>query len=308
MIVRNKKHILQMLFTWKGSVLKKIYPVLILLFAFSWGVFAFHYYFPEIIIPLNVSAFTLLGISLAIFLGFCNNAAYDRFWEGRKLWGSLVIHTRSLTYQILNYVEIDMVIDQEQKDQAIRMIAAFGYALKDQLRSEQDCQEVKRLLGDELYAEFAEKKYKPSFILHKLTEWVQVQYKMDRIDTITRARIDENINELSMILGGCERILHTRIPFPYFVLLDRTVYIYCFILPFGLIEMINWAMPFFVTFVAYSFIALDAIAVEIAEPFGKEENDLALYQICQGIEYSIFELAELPLPDISAPNEKFIIE
>lgn len=308
MIVRNKKHTLQMLFTWRGSVLKKIYPRLIILFVFSLAVYFFHDYFPNVFIPLNIAAFTLLGISLAIFLGFCNSAAYDRYWEGRKLWGSLMIHSRSLTYQILNYIEEKDGFTKEEKKEAVNMIIAFCYALKNQLRKEEDSSKLKKYLSPEVYNRIQANRFIPSAILNELTHWIHMQHKAGRIDSITQARIDQNINELSSILAGCERIVHTGIPFAYFVLLDRTVYIYCFILPFGLIETINWAMPLFVTFVGYSFIALDAIVSEIAEPFGTEENDLALTQICQNIEHSLAEISDLPLPDLSSPNDKFVIQ
>ena len=306
MIVRNKKHTLQMLFTWRGSVLKKIYPRLIILFAFSLAVYFLHDYYPKIFIPLNIAAFTLLGISLAIFLGFCNSAAYDRYWEGRKLWGSLVVHSRGLTFQMINYVEEGAGFTKEDKNEGINMIIAFTYALKNQLRKD-DSSGIKKYLHPEVYERIKSKRFIPAAILQELTHWVALQRKAGRIDTITQARMDQYINEMGTVLGGCERIVHTGIPFAYFVLLDRTVYIYCFILPFGLIETINWAMPLFVTFVGYSFIALDAIVSEIAEPFGTEENDLALTQICQNIEHSLAEIAELPLPEIAKPNNKFVI-
>lgn len=303
MIVRSRSTILSMLFSWKGTVLKKIYPKLILLFAFSWGVYFYHKYYSNGDFPLNVTVFTLMGISLAIFLGFCNSAAYDRFWEARKLWGSLVIHTRSLAFQILNYIDTS----KSEHAYSLDLIAAFTYALNGQLRSKDMSAEMQRLLPAEFCVRLADKKYKPALILNELTAWLQAQHKAGKIDSIEKMRIDQNINELSLILGGCERIIHTRIPFVYFVLLHRTVYLYCFLLPFGLIESISWAMPFFVTFVAYSFIALDAIVEEIAEPFGSEENDLALDNMSQSIEYSLCELADRPLPAIKEHDRKFVL-
>lgn len=296
-----------MLFTWRGSVLKKIYPRLILLFLFSWLVFLFHYFFPTIIMPLNIAAFTLLGISLAIFLGFCNSAAYDRYWEGRKLWGSLMIHSRSLSFQFLHYIEEGVGFSKADKQVGINLIIAYAYALKKQLRNEADFEDLKRLVAPEVLKRIEKKRFVPAALLNEITHWIHIQKQAGRIDSITQARMDQNVNELSLVLGGCERIVHTGIPFAYFVLLDRTVYIYCFILPFGLIETINWAMPFFVTFVGYSFIALDAIVAEIAEPFGTEENDLALTQICQNIEHSLAEIGDLPLPEIDRPDTKFVI-
>lgn len=303
MIVRSRTAIFSMLFSWKGTVLKKIYPKLLLLFVFSWGVYFYHRFYTYSDFPLNVTVFTLMGISLAIFLGFCNSAAYDRFWEARKLWGSLVIHTRSLAFQILNYIDTS----KEEHAYSLDLIAAFTYALNGQLRSKDMSAQMERLLPAACCADLANKKFKPAFLLNELTAWLHVQHKAGKIDSIEKMRIDQNINELSLILGGCERIIHTPIPFVYFVLLHRTVYLYCFLLPFGLIDSISWAMPFFVTFVAYSFIALDAIVEEIAEPFGCEENDLALDNMSQNIEYSLCELAGRPLPEVKVHDHKFVL-
>lgn len=307
MIVRKKKHILQMLFIWKGSVLKKIYPTLIAIFIFSWLVYFLHYSFPEVIIPLNIGAFALIGISLAIFLGFCNSAAYDRYWEGRKQWGSLVIHTRSLAFQIQNYIAESPEFTKEEKKEGIRLIIAFCYVLNKQLRTKYDFETVKQYLNEEVYEEMLTKRFKPAFLLHQLTKWLAAQHKAGRVDSITLARIDQNVDQLSIVLGACERIVHTQIPFVYFIILHRTVYIYCFILPFGLIDLIVWAMPFFVTFVAYTFIALDAVVSEISEPFGEEENDLALDQMCANIEYSLSEISEIPVPVILVPNDNYMV-
>lgn len=307
MIVRNKKHILQMLFIWKGSVLKKIAPTLLAIFLFSWLVYFCHYLFPDVIIPLNVGAFALVGISLAIFLGFCNNAAYDRFWEGRKQWGSLVIHTRSLAFQIQNYIEENEHFTKKDKEEGIKIIFAFCYALNLQLREKQDYEILKKYLSEDVYQIMLTKRFKPTYLLNELTAWIAKQHRAGRMDSITLARIDQNLDQMSIVLGACERIVHTKIPFVYFVILHRTVYIYCFILPFGLIDLIIWAMPFFVTFVAYTFIALDAVVAEIAEPFGEEENDLALDQMCANIEYSISEISDMPTPILISHDHNYIV-
>ena len=92
------------------------------------------------------------------------------------------------------------------------------------------------------------------------------------------------MHELTRIQSSCERISNTPIPFAYFVLLNRTVYGYCFLLPFGLVNTIGWITPVMVTFVGYTFMALNEIVDEISEPFGTAENDLALTQMCDTIE------------------------
>ena len=307
MIVREKTHVFKMLFAWKGSVLYKIGPTLGAVFIFSWLVYVARMFFPDVIIPLNIGAFTLIGISLAIFLAFCNNAAYDRFWEGRKAWGSLVIHTRSISFQILNFLPNKTQEDRQIQQQAIKIVIAFCYALNYQLREKSDFIKLQSLLSEDMYNKMLSMRFKPAYLLHELTALIANCCKEGKIDTITQARIDQNIGELSIILGICERIVHTKIPFVYFLMLHRTVYIYCFLLPFGLIDLITWTMPFFVTFVAYTFLGLDAVVDEIAEPFGQEANDLALDQMCANIEHSLCEISDLPLPKEVVADENFIV-
>ena len=101
MIIRKKQNWFLMLFTWRGSVLPEILPRLVVLFLISSTVVFFHGELFNYKIPLNTAPFTLIGLALAIFLGFCNNASYDRYWEARKLWGALLIDARSLARQAL---------------------------------------------------------------------------------------------------------------------------------------------------------------------------------------------------------------
>jgi len=121
-------------------------------------------------------------------------------------------------------------------------------------------------------------------------EWLQREKDMGRIDSIQQARFDENLDKLADVVGGCERIVSTPIPYSYRVLLHRTVYIYCSLLPFGLVDTLGWFMPLIVVFVAYTFVAFEAIADEIEEPFGTEANDLALNSMSHMIDETIYEM------------------
>jgi putative membrane protein len=125
-----------------------------------------------------------------------------------------------------------------------------------------------------------------------------------RLPDSTMWMFDGQLNELSMMLGGSERIQNTPIPYPYSVLLHRTIYLYCFLLPFGLVDSIGYATPVICVFVAYTLFALEAIAQQVAEPFGTEPNSLALDSITRNVERSVYELCGLPLPEpISAGRD-----
>lgn len=306
MIIRKRESWFRMLFVWQGSVVPRILPRLILLAAFSLTIYWFHGVLFSYKVSLNPAAFTLVGIALAIFLGFCNTAAYDRYWEGRKLWGALVIDTRSVTRQVLAYAKSSANPD-ESTESFIRLTIACAYSLKHQLRKTDPTADLNRLLPDALAQKLIEVRFVPVMLLKEMALWLENAFLAGRIDPITKMGIDQNLDKISNVIGGCERIANTPIPFPYHVLLHRTVYIYCFMLPFGLVDTIGWMTPIMVTFIGYTFMALDAIVDEISDPFGTEPNDLALNALSQTIEYSLLEMAGLPTPQ-EIPGTKTMID
>ncbi|MCG2793150.1 MAG: hypothetical protein L6262_06370 [Weeksellaceae bacterium] len=294
MIIREKLSWLEMLFVWRGSVLRKIMPQLLLITAFSVAVLYFKGTIYDYKVHLNPAIFTLLGLSLAIFMGFCNSANYDRFWEGRKLWGSLVVESRSLTRQVLALINDDSPNAKIRKEEFVQIIAAFCWALNFQLRNKDANPKLRALLSAENFLRVKDKNFKPVILLDIMAEWINAQNQAQKIDTIVLVSMDNQLNLFSQIIGGCERIANTPLPFAYSILLNRTVYLYCFWLPFGLVDVVGWMMPVIVLLISYTFIALDAIIQEIGEPFGEEENDLALNSICETIQFSIFEQAHIP--------------
>ncbi|CAI8916088.1 bestrophin family protein [Chryseobacterium sp. IT-36CA2] len=306
MIVRQRTNWLKMLFIWRGSVLKKIVVQLSIITLFSLAIYIFKGRIFDYKVHLNPTIFTLIGLALAIFMGFCNSASYDRFWEGRKLWGLLVIETRSLTRQILSLVNDSSPDAQEEKQKMIKLISAFSWSLNFQLRDKTGTEHLERLLSPEQLEQVKHKKFIPSIILGFIADWLNKQNKKGNIDTIVMTSMDHQLNQFSNISGGCERIYNTPLPFAYSVLLHRTVYLYCFWLPFGLVDSLGWMMPLIVLLISYTFIALDAIIQEIGEPFGEEENDLALNSICRTIEFSIFEQAGIPQGELKKPDTYFV--
>lgn len=277
-----------MLFVWHGSVLPALLPRLGLLLILSLLVTYFHGIIFSFKIPLNPAPLTLFGFVLALFLGFRNNVSYDRFWEGRKLWGALLNTARSLTRQAMTLKNIKN--NNVSVHDFVQLLSAFVFALKHQLRGTDAYADLKSRLNEDQLKIITASKYKPAVIMRLLGEWIQKAKDENYLDSIQQARFDENFDKLSDILGGCERIVSTPIPYSYRVLLHRTVYIYCFLLPFGLVDSLGWFTPLIVVFVAYTFVAFEAIADEIEEPFGTDANDLALNSMCIMIDETIHEM------------------
>ena len=279
-----------MIFVWKGSVLPKLLFRLVLLFLMAVAITVFNGVVFDIKIQLNPAPFTLFGIALAIFLGFKNSTSYDRFWEARKLWGALVFTARSLTRQAQSL----SLYDKNSKEviHFVDLIIVFSYVFKHQLRFTDPYQDIEQRLGKALAERLKPVIYKPVMLLKEMGLWIKTARAEGKLDAISAANIDNNLNELSHILTGCERIANTPIPYTYKVLLHRTVYIYCLLLPFGFVDSLGWMMPLIITFIAYTFVALEAVADELEDPFGLEPNDLALNAMCHVIEDSLLELTE----------------
>ena len=288
MIIRQKENWIRMLFIWRGSVLPQILPQLFLLLLLCIAVVFFRGEIFRFKIQLNPAPFTLFGIALAIFFGFRNNVSFDRFWEGRKLWGSLLNTTRSLTRQAQSNTSGASPTDILY---FVDLLIAFTYACKHQLRHTDAEADLQRTCGLEVAGRLRGTRYKPAMLLAELGNWLKQQRAAGHLDSMLALGFEQNLNELSIIIGGCERIASTPVPYTYKVLLHRTVYIYCFLLPFGLVDTLGWMMPVIVTFIAYTFIALEAIADELEEPFGIEPNDLALNSLCKMIENTLREMS-----------------
>lgn len=298
MIIRKKENWLRMLFIWRGSVLPQIINRLLILLVISLGVVYFKGTVYNYKIQLNPSPFTLFGIALALFLGFRNNVSYDRFWEGRKIWGALLNTARSLTRQAQTLTTYDSAV--KEVNEFIDYLIAFSYTLKHQLRQTDPDEDLQRICGSLMAAKLQPAIYKPAMLIREMAIWVKHAREKGLLDPILAASFDLNLNELSTILGGCERIAGTPIPYTYKVLLHRTVYIYCFLLPFGFVDSLGWMTPVIVIFIAYTFVALEAVADELEDPFGIEPNDLALNALCHMIENTLLEMADRKM----IPHEK----
>ncbi|KVT63782.1 bestrophin family protein [Burkholderia ubonensis] len=303
MIVRPRQNWLQMLFVWNGSVLQSIIPQLVFMAIVSTlAVFTNGRIFGEKI-PLNTAPFTLFGLALAIFLAFRNNASFERFKEARRLWGDVLIASRTLTSQMRRYLPDH--VDDALRNQTIDLLIAFVYALKHQLRHTDPADDLTRVLGRARTDALSGKVYKPVALLDEIRgNLARMPARAPDAGT-TRWMVDEQINRLGNAVGGCERIASTPIPFAYSVLLHRTVYAYCMLLPFGLVDSTEFFTPLICVFIAYTLIALEAIANEVAEPFSTAPNALALDAMARTIERSVLELCGAELPKEVAPTDAY---
>ncbi|MBN8755515.1 MULTISPECIES: bestrophin family protein [Variovorax] len=289
MIVRPRPHWLRMLFVWRGSVLPDIVPQLLWTTAFAVLVTVLHGRLFQWKVPLNFVPFSLIGLTLAIFLGFRNSTSYSRYWEARTLWGTLLNETRSLVRQALTLGD-----SPSHAGTAAARLIAFVHALRHQLRGTDPSADLARLLPPEDCERLRTARFKPAVLLLMVGEWLRDQRKSGRLDPMLAQAMEVPLGRLTEALGGCERIAGTPIPFTYSVIIHRTIYLYCVLLPFGLVDAIGAMTPVVVAFIAYTFFALEALGAEIEEPFGTQPNDLALDAMSRMIESTLREMMGEP--------------
>ena len=296
MIVRDRPSAWRLFFILRGSVLPRIKGQLLVTIGISVAVTLAHGRLFDTKVTLTPIPFSLIGLALAIFLGFRNSASYDRWWEGRKLWGELIIRSRSLARLWLNHVEPEDAAARLQ----VRRLIAFAFALKQQLRGT-GAEQAATLLPAADWSDPAYAVNPPDFILRRFSAGVAAALKARRVEPMMAAEMEENLTALSAIQAGCERIRTTPLPFAYTLMLHRTAYLYCLMLPFGLVDSIGFTTPLVVGLISYTFFGLDSLGDEIEEPFGVLSNDLPLDALCARTETDLRSaLGETDLPPLPA--------
>ncbi len=306
MIVRPRPHWFLMLFIWKGSVLKKLLPRLAIILAISVFALLTHRYLADPgLMDLSAQPFTLLGIALAIFLGFRTNVSHDRYWEARKLWGNALNAARALARQALSLTGWRR--DSPEARRFVLALAAHTHALRHQLRGSDALPDLRRLLGAGDLARVETARYQPIVILQLLGEQLRTAREQGALSDVLTAAMERNLDALGAVVGSCERIHGTPIPLTFSVMVHRTIYFYCSLLPFALIPSIGWYTPVFAVFVSYTFMALEAIAEELEAPFGTDPNDLPLQAMSEMIEATLREMLGDALPPLAAVPEDYIV-
>ena len=285
----------RIIFKWRGTALKRIWPRLLFVTLIACVITVFDLksgvpFHPD----LTPLPFTLVGLALGIFLGFRNNTSYDRFWEGRKLWGRLVNTARTITRQTLTLVgplagDERLEPSDEQRAfhrQTVHYVAAYVHCVRLHLRDE-DHGELARLLSPSEVTALDGESNRPIAMLQTLGDRFREAWLKGWIHDQHLPVLDRTLTELCDIQGGCERIKATPIPFSYTALIHQIVAMYCFALPFGIMHSVGAYTPVVVAIISYAFFGLDAVGDEVEDPFGKDDNDLPLTSLSAMIELNI---------------------
>jgi len=222
---------------------------------------------------------TVLGFVISLLLVFRTNTAYDRWWEGRKIWGGLTNSSRNLAIKILAFLP-----DATDRQFFRKMIPNYAYALKSMLRENEDYQEIDPVL------DLKPEKHIPNQLAAAMYKRVAENHARNRLTDAQLLLLNEEIKAFTEICGACERIKNTPIPFTYSVFIKKFIFLYVMTLPFGWVFSLGYFIIPVVVLIMYALASLELIAEEIENPFGTDDNDLPIDQICHNIKKHVGEL------------------
>jgi putative membrane protein len=226
--------------------------------------------------------YSLLGFVISLLLVFRTNTAYERWWEGRKLWGSLVNCTRNLALKN----EAFLAAYPEEKDYIRSLLIHFPYALKNHLRNVSSMNESE--LSDLFkITDLKDRKHLPLHISSLLYQRIAMLEKENKISGEQMIVLNQDAQQWMEICGACERIKNTPIPFSYSAFLKKFIFVYVITLPFTYAPVLGWYAVPIVMFIFYVLASLEIIAEEIENPFGTDANDLPLDEISKTIRNSV---------------------
>ncbi|HBK46151.1 MAG TPA: bestrophin [Xanthomonadaceae bacterium] len=287
MNLRRQPTFRDIMFAINGSILPRIARRLLAIALVSVVAILAALRHPGIFAQFGVVPFTLIGIALSVFMSFRNNACYARWWEGRQLWGELMIAARSFARQISTLPAAD-------RRYLLTRVCGFTTGLAARLRG-----------GDEAAAiaawcDIGAAAHGPNptnGVLCSIGERCLNLSRQGTIGPVHHSLLEAQLCRLASVQGGCERIVSTPVPFSYSLLLHRTALVFCVTLPFALAGSLGWWTLLPVLLVAYTFFGLDALGHQLEDPFSLEPNALRLDAMCRAVERemrSMLDDGELP--------------
>ncbi|HEY9738615.1 MAG TPA: bestrophin family ion channel [Trichocoleus sp.] len=268
----------RILFRLQGSVIPGILPRVLLCAGFALTISLLHYQGWRVSWP--VLGTLVPSIVLGLLLVFRTNTAYERFWEGRKLWGTLINTTRNLARQIWVAIRENSPSDRSNKIRALKLLVAFALAVKLHLRSQRPNGEVAELITPRQFEKLQTMNNPPIEIAFWIADYLQTQHDRGLISTYELTAMTERLDEMINVLGGCERILKTPIPLAYSIHLKQLLLLYCLALPFQMVDQLGWWTALISGLISFAVFGIEAIGIEIENPFGTDPNDLPLDAIC----------------------------
>ena len=269
----------------KADTFRKLIPMMVIIGIYS-GIIAYleiEYWRLPLDSPIkNLSVMHgMLGFVISLLLAYRTNTAYDRWWEGRKMWGSLVNSSRNLALKLAV-----ILIEENDRVYFKKMIPGYASILHKHLNDS----EIAKQLFDDVDLEIDNHKHKPNQIAKMLFQKVNNLYVSKKITGEQLIILNNELQSLTDICGACERIKNTPIPYSYSAFIKKFIFIYVLTLPFAYVFILGYYVIPVVVFIFYVLASLELIAEEIEDPFGGDANDLPTKKIASNIKKHIEEL------------------
>ncbi|MCE5227968.1 bestrophin family protein [bacterium] len=296
MIEYDNRKFFRLLLTFRGSVVMQLLPRS-LFFAALAGVFSYLYVNRHMSWSVDTAPWAIVGLALGLLLVFRTNTSYERYWEGRKLWGGIIVGSRKLGMDTMSYINSDSPDSDALKMKIISYAMAVPFLMKHHLRDSRDLSEVENNIETADRIRLRGAINPPITLLTMIQKFLYQFHLRGAIAPPHLSIIDRNIMELLSSFTSCERIKNTPLPLAYVLHLKRTLSIFCATLPLALVPKFGWWTPAIVFFVAYAFLGIEEIGVEIEDPFGDDPNDLPVDRLADDIRAELQSVSELNEPE-----------
>jgi putative membrane protein len=280
MISYNPKSWLGLIFhLTKSDTLSILWKELVFIFVFTLGValIQIHYFPKAVVLDKLLSVYQILGFVISLLLVFRTNTAYDRWWEGRRKWGELVNDSRNLAVKLT-------ALDLPQEETAFfaRHIGNYALCIKEHLRDGTQFEILDLTIEEQQFLEQLD--HIPSGIVELIYQRMNELKKQGIFTEEIILRLDKNLNGFLEVVGACERIKNTPIPYSYSMFFKKFIFIYTLTLPLAFVLQFGYFSAFIATFIFYVLVSIEVLAEEIEDPFGKDDNDLPTDEMAKRIE------------------------
>lgn len=301
MIPYSSRNWLRLLFSVRGSLSRGVLLRVLAFGAIAGAVVLLDQLGVRVHLPAGVHETSAAVI--ALILAFRTNTAYNRFWEGRSLWGAIVNASRNLA----QIAECHVKDGTDEAREFSTWIVVFAWVTRRRLRSETSWPEIERLLGPPDFTALAEAPHPSLFAARRLSSIISHWIEQRRVDPMMGVNAQRLVASLVDSLGGCEKIAKTPSPLGHVLLMERFIALYLATLPFMLVTRIEMLTPVATMLIAYPILLLDALGAALDDPFGHDPSHLPLTRICLTIEKDLLgsspppsSIYTTPTPDVEA--------
>ena len=288
MIQYNPKDWITFIFRFhKSDTFRQLFPMMVFigLYSYAIGYLEMEYWqLSEKSFVKNITIMHgMLGFVISLLLVFRTNTAYDRWWEGRKLWGELVNNSRNFA------LKLSVILKEEHDRNYFRkLIPSYASVLQKHLAND----DTAKVLFEGLVLEIDQHKHKhkPNQVAKMLYQKIQDLYEQGKISGDQLLVLNQELISFTNVCGACERIKNTPIPYSYSAFIKKFIFFYIMTLPFGYVFSLGYYVIPVVVFIFYVLASLELIAEEIEDPFGYDANDLPTEKIAANIKKHVEEI------------------